>query len=244
MDQWDADSRFGIRRVRVSSLGRFSALNRRSLVSGSISLPGLEEANADVLTGTANLSAADTVPGLSLVHDAINESEEADMMRFIDAHEWSGELSRRVQHYGWRYDYRSRTVTPEMFLGRLPPEFVALARSLAGRSCIAFEPDQAIVNEYLPRQGISPHVDCVECFSDTIASLSLGSGCVMTLARTQQMLQHEVHLPRRSMVVLQGDARYIWTHAIAKRKSDVVGGVRWPRQRRVRITFRLVRRGM
>ena len=41
-------------------------------------------------------------------------------------------------------------------------------------------PDQVIVNEYEPGQGIAAHVDCVPSgFSGTIASLSLLSSCTM-----------------------------------------------------------------
>ncbi|WP_231289239.1 hypothetical protein [Rickettsia bellii] len=29
-------------------------------------------------------------------------------------------------------------------------------------------PDQVIINEYMPGQGIAPHTDCIPCFSDTI----------------------------------------------------------------------------
>ena len=44
-----------------------------------------------------------------------------------------------------------------------------------------YEPDQVTVNEYLPGQGIAPHVDTHSAFEDGIASLSLGSSCVFTL---------------------------------------------------------------
>jgi alkylated DNA repair dioxygenase AlkB len=47
-------------------------------------------------------------------------------------------------------------------------------------------------------------------------------------------------LPPRSLLLLQGDARYHWQHGIAKRKSDVVDGVKIQRRRRVSLTFRSV----
>jgi len=43
-----------------------------------------------------------------------------------------------------------------------------------------------IANEYLPGQGISAHVDCVPCFSDRIASLSLLSPCEMVFQNGKQ----------------------------------------------------------
>ena len=36
-------------------------------------------------------------------------------------------------------------------------------------------PDQLIVNEYQPGQGISAHIDCEPCFKNTIVTVSLGS---------------------------------------------------------------------
>lgn len=34
--------------------------------------------------------------------------------------------------------------------------------------------------------------------------------------------QVAVLLPRRSVLVMSGESRYVWTHGIAPRKSDVV----------------------
>jgi hypothetical protein len=45
-------------------------------------------------------------------------------------------------------------------------------------------------------------------------------------------------LERRSVVVMTGAARYEWTHGIARRKADRVGGFVVPRTRRVSLTFR------
>jgi alkylated DNA repair dioxygenase AlkB len=42
-------------------------------------------------------------------------------------------------------------------------------------------PDQLMVNEYEPGQGIGRHIDCQQCFTGTIISFSLGSAWVMDL---------------------------------------------------------------
>src|SRR5947207_6818967 len=36
-----------------------------------------------------------------------------DVLPTDEAVFWPGDLSRRVQHYGWRYDYKARSVTEE-----------------------------------------------------------------------------------------------------------------------------------
>ena len=101
-------------------------------------------------------------------------------------------------------------------------------------------PDQVIVNEYEPGQGISAHVDCIPCFGRLVASLSLGSGAVMQFQNLQTNQKEEIYLEEGSLVVLSGPARYEWTHAIPARKSDVVEGFKIERHRRLSLTFRTV----
>lgn len=105
---------------------------------------------------------------------------------------------------------------------------------------LPFLPDQLIINEYLPGQGIAEHIDCEPCFGDIVASLSLGSGCTMDFTEVATEVKRSVFLPRRSLVIISEDARYKWKHGIAKRKSDMMGGQKTARGRRISITFRQV----
>jgi alkylated DNA repair dioxygenase AlkB len=98
-------------------------------------------------------------------------------------------------------------------------------------------PDQLIVNEYPAGTGIPAHVDHV-AFDDAIVSISLGSGCVMELARPLSQQAECVFLEPRSALVLAAEARHDWTHAIPARPSDTWQGVERPRGRRVSLTFR------
>ena len=50
------------------------------------------------------------VPGLTYVPDFLDAREETDVVAAIDRAGWISDLQRRVQHYGWRYDYRARQV--------------------------------------------------------------------------------------------------------------------------------------
>jgi alkylated DNA repair dioxygenase AlkB len=138
-----------------------------------------------------------------------------------------------VQHYGLRYDYTSRAVAATEDRTPLPGWATALGARLA------FEPDQVIVNEYRPGQGISAHTDCVPCFGPEVAAISLGSGCPMEFSHDGARI--DVPLAPRSLVVMTGPSRYTWKHAIAARKSDPApGGERIARGRRVSVTFRTV----
>jgi alkylated DNA repair dioxygenase AlkB len=184
------------------------------------------------------------VPGLSLLPDFITEAEERELLSVIDQQPWLSDLQRRVQHYGYRYDYTARQVTADLYLGALPNWLQPLALRLHCEGLFASPPDQVpdqvIVNEYQPGQGIALHVDCIPCFGDTIASLSLDSGCLMDFIHSQTAQKASLFLPSRSLLLLQGDARYHWQHGLAKRKSDVVDGVKVQRGRRMSLTFRTV----
>src|SRR5262245_18798831 len=117
-----------------------------------------------------------TIPGLIYVPEYLNADREQDLIEVIDRQPWLTELKRRVQHYGYRYDYKARQVLPEMYLGPLPDWLQSLADDLHASGRLPHLADQVIINEYQPGQGIAAHVDCVPCFADGIASLSLGSG--------------------------------------------------------------------
>lgn len=175
---------------------------------------------------------APDIPGLVYVPNFISADEEQTLIDAIDQQPWLNDLKRRVQHYGYKYDYKARAVTSDAYLGPLPDWIAPIAQKLP------FKPDQAIVNEYLPGQGISAHVDCVPCFSDMIASLTLGSGTIMQFTNGNR--KEEIYLEPRSLATLSGPARYEWAHAIPARKSDTVNGFKVQRTRRISLTFRSV----
>ncbi len=182
---------------------------------------------------------APDIKGLLLHENFITEEEERRLVNYIDTSEWISDLKRRVQHYGYRYDYKARSSKADNYLGPLPTWVDALCNRLIKRAIFLNKPDQAIVNEYLPGQGISAHVDCVPCFGPELASLSLLSSVVMKFAQVKnKSITHEIMLPPRSIIVMTDDARYKWTHEIAPRKNDPTLHGNQSRSRRVSITFR------
>jgi|TARA_A100001391_G_scaffold63912_1_gene39786 alkylated DNA repair dioxygenase AlkB len=179
-------------------------------------------------------------PAAHYMPNYVDEACELALLHAIDNSAWLGDLKRRVQHYGFRYDYRARRVTDESRLGPLPDWLEVLAGRLWKDSIFQAQPDQVIVNEYLPGQGIAPHVDCEPCFGETIASLSLGSACLMDFSNIHSGNTATQVLAPRSLLVLSGEARFNWTHGIPARKSDVIDGKKIARGRRVSLTFRTV----
>lgn len=175
------------------------------------------------------------IPGLTYISNYISLRHEEELLKLIDAQSWNVELKRRTQHYGYKYDYTAKFIDPSYHLGDIPDWINELCYQLCSKSIFIAKPDQVIINEYTPGQGIVSHIDCVPCFGGTICSLSLASGCIMDLTNDSGT-KKAIYLERRSLLILQGDARYKWKHGIAARKSD--NGVK--RQRRISLTFRKV----
>src|SRR5262245_8764451 len=99
------------------------------------------------------------IPGLTYLPDYLEDTREQALIDQIDVQPWITDLRRRVQHYGYRYDYKGRSVSAEMHLGPLPGWLLPLCQELAESGRMPRFPDQVIVNEYEPGQGIAPHVD-------------------------------------------------------------------------------------
>jgi alkylated DNA repair dioxygenase AlkB len=181
-----------------------------------------------------------SIPGLQYIRDFIDQQKHDDLLCQIDSFPWLTDLKRRVQHYGYKYEYKSRSVNNSMRIGPLPQWAEELADILCERRLAPERPDQVIVNEYRPGQGIANHIDCVPCFTDTIISLSLGSPCVMDLTNKETRQVLPLLLEPRSLVIMQGEARFAWMHGIPARKTDQYQNRTIQRGRRVSLTFRKV----
>jgi len=178
------------------------------------------------------------ISGLLYFPHYISQPHHDFLIETIDAQPWRGDLARRTQHYGYGYDYRAKSVDPASRVGDLPPWRQRIAVHLAANGLMSKAPDQAIINEYAPGQGIASHIDCVPCFDDVVISRSLAAAVVMDLKQKE----HDIPILRepRRLLVLRGEARYQWTHGIAKRQPDSVNGTVIARERRLSVTFRNV----
>ena len=176
-------------------------------------------------------------------NDFVSEAEEQALLEAIDQESWMTDLRRRVQHYGYRYDYSSKWLSEEDRIGGLPQWSLFVADRLVEAGLFDIRPDQLIVNEYQPGQGIAPHID-KDCFGPVVAAISLGSDCMMKIyppnLSDKQALDFVVL--KRSMMAYRGIGRYKYKHGIPPRKSDEQGGVKIPRGRRVSLTFRTIKR--
>lgn len=186
---------------------------------------------------TINATVGSVIPGLRYVPNFLTTETHERLLAEVDSQPWLLDLKRKVQHYGFRYDYRSRSVDVSMRLGDLPPWAADVARLLLERGLTDRMPDQLIVNEYEPGQGISNHIDCEPCFDGNVISVSLGSCCVMNFTHKTTGQVVPVLLQPCSAVVLEREARYDWMHGIPPRKSDEFQGRTYKHNRTSRSPF-------
>lgn len=188
---------------------------------------------------TLNPVRFDEAPGLLYYAPALDRCRQAELCHFIDSlppSAWLPDYQRRRLCFGHLYDYAARGVVEH--LGPLPEILAELAADLVAAGALSKMPDQAVVNEYLPGQGISRHVDA-RCFGDEIAAASLGSTAMMRFRRRGVPVLDLVLRPG-SLLVMSGPARSELTHEIPARLKDVVDGAPTPRGRRLSITLRRV----
>jgi alkylated DNA repair dioxygenase AlkB len=180
----------------------------------------------------------DLPPGLIYVSNWLSDIEHEKVLEEVDGLDFDLTLSRRVQHYGAKYDYGSASLNAPGTAPPIPPGIQVLGQRLLAEGYFAKEPDQVIVNEYVGNQGIAGHVDRTS-FGEAVATVSLLESWQM-LFRSPIGEKSEVLLERCSLAVMTGDSRYEWTHEIAKRKFEPIGGIKAIRGRRISLTFRTV----
>ncbi|XP_074467432.1 alpha-ketoglutarate-dependent dioxygenase alkB homolog 4 [Sebastes fasciatus] len=164
-------------------------------------------------------------PGVFLREDFISEEEEKQLISTMDQDVWNESQSgRRKQDFGPKVNFKRRKVRFGGFSG-LP----ALSQKLVLRmqqepSLADFQPVEQCNLDYHPQRGsaIDPHLDDAWLWGERLVTINMLSNTTLTMSLEQGLpelgLAEEVHvavrLPRRSLVVLYGEARHRWKHAI------------------------------
>jgi alkylated DNA repair dioxygenase AlkB len=172
------------------------------------------------------------IPGFFLRLNYITPQEETLLLEKVETGIWDTEWRRRVQRYGTAYG------KDQAISGPFPNWLIPIARRVAEDAGFNRFPDNCVINEYLPGQGIAPHKD-YSSFGPKVACLSLGSDVLFDLYSENRKTKRSILVPARSFWVISGDVRSKWLHGIAPRLFDVVHGEKQKRERRVSITFRV-----
>jgi len=185
---------------------------------------------------TPNKDSSMSLPnGLELVENIIGKEREKEIVNEILKHDWDTRLSRRTQHYGYIYNYKSRNLKIDSIENQaepLPDWAIQLCQDFIDSGHIDQIPQQMIINEYKEQQGISAHVDS-KVFGETIFSISLNAPCTMIFKKKQIVTkessessakpsptkqQVSIDLKPRSLLIMRGESRNDWTHEIPKLK--------------------------
>lgn len=202
------------------------------------------------------------VPGLSIYHEFATPGEESEVVAFLDRQKWRTDLARRVIHYGGSYCLMPpKNATPEerkkiestiITADPLPKKLDFLLDRMIERGLYTdvSKPGYCIVNEYKDSRGISAHIENLK-FGSPVCGLTLCNGDYMRFReltrpddgsvrsgkaakaeRTGKLV--DVFMPRRSLLVMRGEAREKWQHEIVRGRKGR-DGKDW---RRISLTFR------
>ena len=147
--------------------------------------------------------------------------------------------SRKVLHFGYKYDYIKKTIYEKA--DPMPPIIEQLLDYIPMSEGANAYFNQCIINQYLPGQGITPHIDRTS-YGSTIACFTFGkSGREMHFSRSGRN-SIKLYTTPGSLYIMQGDARYMWKHSMKGRLHDMdsFGKQKILRKKCFSVTFRNV----
>ncbi|TVU23737.1 hypothetical protein EJB05_26116, partial [Eragrostis curvula] len=200
--RWRWDAVAGVRGLWLCA-GFLSAYEQASLLA-AIQRDGMKDGSAAMRT--------------------TNDSLVPKAMRFGDLPSWANELSMLIREAICVGDVSAAT---DAELTNENEYSCPLPSDLLWRDPLF---DQLIANRYKPGEGICAHVDLMR-FDDGIAIISLESACVMQFSQAEpggtardilkqgdiESTKVPVHLSPGSLVLMSGDARYLWKHGINRK---------------------------
>lgn len=179
------------------------------------------------------------ISGLTHINGYITEPEQAQLVDNINAQIWSYEAGRRIQFYGYEHSVAAAIVEPDMRLGPLPDWVDLLAWKLLIDGHMPAYPQQVVVDECTPGQGISAYTEPDDGYGDIVCMVGLLSPIVVNFReRLQRHRRFALRLDPGSVLILRDEARYNWTRAIPPRTWDRLDGQSWARQTWLGITLR------
>ena len=160
----------------------------------------------------------ETPSGLIFQPDIIFPAEESELLALVPALPFAQfqmhgvTAKRRVVHFGLRYSFGSRGVSPAPPLPGAFEPLMSRAARLAGVQPSEFT--ETLITEYQPGAGIGWHHDAPPF--GIIAGISLGAPCRMRFQKgsAAERRTSTLELPPRSIYLLTGSARSEWQHSI------------------------------
>lgn len=177
--------------------------------------------------------------GVTLIKEFVSAEEECSIVRAIDGWKWAESQSGRrkqvciytqshpilhlsmfspLQDFGPKVNFKKQKLKLGAFSG-LPSFSQPLVERIQRDSQLTdFVPVELCNLEYCPERGsaIVPHRDDSWLWGERLVTLTLLSHTILSFSPSMSptSLEVRVPLPRRSLVVVRGQARHSWLHAI------------------------------
>ena len=186
-------------------------------------------------------------PGVHYVEDAVSGSVLESIVSAVRKETMRHIGPRTTIHYGFSYDPNSEHITPTT---PIPPVFqplfgVAHAKSLQIDPFLAY-PNQVSVNFYPVKpepSGIGYHTE-KKRLGSWVGIFSWGSTCNFDMHKHKMPLDSppdwSFFLWPASLLLLKGESRHQWSHAVAARDHDLHDGLKCPRDARWSMVVRSV----
>nr|XP_058948191.1 alpha-ketoglutarate-dependent dioxygenase alkB homolog 4-like isoform X1 [Pocillopora verrucosa] len=173
--------------------------------------------------------------GITVIQNFINEIEEETIVADIEKTVWKPSQSgRRKQDFGPQVNFKKRKLKLNNFTGL--PQFSKVLVERMWRTVPLlsdFQPVELCNLEYTPDRGssIDPHFDDFWVWGERLVTVNLLSDSLLTFSVSGDTSNIEVSvpMPRRSLIIVRGPARYEWKHAI--KRQDILS-------RRIAVTLR------
>lgn len=182
--------------------------------------------------------------GLFLFHDFITEEEERALVHAVEnaspafkESRWNGlhlgkEWGAKIKYQG---SQKTGYMAPDGECRSVPAFIKPFIERMGNGSFLPtsnFVPNQCNAIKYIPSENhvLGAHFDERRLSGEMIANLSLLCDATMVYHHPASDRRLEVKLPRRSLQVITGEARYQWTHAIP---TENIHG-----DQRISLTFR------
>jgi alkylated DNA repair protein alkB family protein 4 len=181
-----------------------------------------------------NAQIAFPLDGIYLAPDFLTETEENDLLNSIDNDIWiSSQSGRLKQDFGIKINFKKQTIKTKYFTGMPMYSKFLLERLQTHRLLNDFQSVELCHLDYRPERGshIDPHIDDTWIWGERLITINLLSNTILCLIPNEKTTNQIIYipLPRRWMIVLYGDARYEYKHAIQRQHIQ---------ERRLAVTFR------
>jgi len=102
------------------------------------------------------------IPGLKIIEDFLSLDEETRLLESEigdrNSNRWEELISRRIQHYGLIFNYRTLMLDYSTTIPPIPSLVSDLLPRISTHVSTNYPFEQLTINEYLPGQGIASHI--------------------------------------------------------------------------------------